>query len=107
MYMLGGGICCLLLSIGGIMQGLLRVKLTAKLEGLFTKGVVGSLILMFGFPHLSHYAVANYTQQRSYVDCSDLTYRWLLYSKFYYTKSGVECGELVSDKEISRGSSSY
>lgn len=98
-YMFGGGLCCLLITAGGIMQGLLGKKLTFKLERLFTIGIVGSLILMFGVPHLTHYAVANYTQQRHYSVCSDVTYRWLLYSKFYYTKSDIDCAELVSKKK--------
>ncbi len=105
MYMLGGGLCCLLLTAGGIMQGLLGEKLTFRLERLFTRGIVGSLILMFGFPHLAHYAVANYVQQRNYSVCSDATYRWMLYSKFYYTKSDMDCTEFVSKKEITKSSS--
>lgn len=101
-YMLGGGGFFLLITAGGIMQGLLGKKLTLKLDRLFTRGIVGSLILMFGVPHLTHYAVASYAQQRNYSVCSDVTYRWLLYSKFYYTKSDMDCAELVSKKEITK-----
>jgi len=104
-YMLGGGLCCVLITAGGIMQGLLGKKLTFKLERLFTIGMAGSLILMFGVPHLTHYAVANYAQQRHYSVCSDVTYRWLLYSKIYYKKNEIVCNELVNEKEIKKSSS--
>ena len=103
MYMLGAGLSCLLLTAGGIVQGLLGKTLTPKMLSLFTRGIVGSLILMFGFPQLTHYVVANYAQQRNYSVCSDATYRWLLYSKFYYTKNKLSCDELVRKKEIIKG----
>ncbi|VAW90479.1 hypothetical protein MNBD_GAMMA17-1731 [hydrothermal vent metagenome] len=105
MYMLGIGLGLLLLTIGGVMQGLLGKKLTPQKETLFTRGLVFSLIIMFGFPHLTHYVVANYAQQRNYSVCSDASYRWLLYSKFYYTKNGMACNKLVSKKEITKSSS--
>jgi len=107
MYMLGGGLCCLLITAGGIIQGLLEKKLTSKLESLFTRGIIGSLILMFGFPILTHHAVAYYAQQRNYSVCSDATYRWLLYSKFYYAKTDMGCNELVVNKEINRVRKSF
>lgn len=101
-YMLGGGGFFLLITAGGIIQGLLGKKLTLKLDRLFTRGIVGSLILMFGVPHLTHYAVASYAKQRNYSICSDVTYQWLLYSKFYYTKSDMDCAKLVSKKRNNR-----
>jgi len=100
MYMLGIGLGLLLLTIGGVIQGLLGKKLTSQKEAVFTRGLAFSLILMIGFPHLTHYVVANYARQRNYSVCSDATYRWLLYSKFYYTNSDMACNELVSKKEI-------
>lgn len=104
-YMLGAGIGGLLFVIGGVMQGLLRKKLTPKAESLFTKSLIFSLILMFGFPHIAHYVVASYTQHKNYRICSDATYRWILYSKFYYTKNNMACNELAEQKEITKSSS--
>lgn len=99
MYMLGAGIGGLLFVIGGVMQGLLRKNLTPKAEALFTKSLIFSLILMFGFPHTAHYVVVSYTQQKNYKICSHATYRWLLYSKFYYTKNSMVCNELAEQKK--------
>lgn len=104
-YMLGAGLAGLLFAIGGVMQGLLRKNLTPKIEVLFTKALMFSLILMFGFPHVAHYVVASYTQQKNYRLCSDATYQWLLYSKLYYTSSSEACNELVKEKEITKSSS--
>jgi len=100
MYMLGIGLGLLLLTIGGVMQGLFKKKLTPKKETLFARGLVFSLILMVTFPQLTHYLVANYSQKQNYIVCSDATYRWLLYSKIYYAKNETACNELVNEKEI-------
>lgn len=104
-YMLGAGIGGVLFVIGGVMQGLLRKNLAPKAEALFAKSLIFSLILMFGFPHITHYVVASYTQKKNYRICSDATYRWLLYSKFYYTKNSMVCNELTEQKKITKSSS--
>ncbi len=101
-YMLGAGIGGLLFVIGGVMQGLLRKKLTPRAKTLFARSLIFSLILMFGFPHIAHYVVASYAQQENYKICSDATYRWFLYSKFYYTKNNLVCNELAEQKEITK-----
>lgn len=99
MYMLGAGIGGLLFVTGGVLQGLLRKNLTPKSESFFAKSIIFSLILMFGLPHVTHYAVARYTHQKNYSICSDATYRWLLYSKVYYTKDSMVCDELAEQKK--------
>lgn len=105
MYMLGCGLGLLLLSIGGVMQGILGLELTRKMEALFTRGIVISLLLMFAFPQLTHYLVDEYAHKQHYSICSDVTYRWLLYGKFYYTESKIACDKLVNEKEITKSSS--
>ncbi len=105
MYMLGCGLGLLLLSIGGVMEGILGLKLTKKMDVLFTRGIVISLMLMFAFPQLTHYLVDKYAHQQHYSICSDATYRWILYGKFYYTESKIACDKLVSEKEITKSSS--
>ncbi len=104
-YMLGAGIGGLIIAIGGVIQGLLRKILTRRAKTLFARSLIFSLILMFGFPHIAHYAVISYTQHENYQVCSDATYRWALYSKFYYTKNNLACSELVKQKEITKSSS--
>lgn len=104
-YMLGAGIGGLIIVIGGVIQGLLRKNLTARAKTLFARSLIFSLILMFGFPHIAHYAVTSYTQNKNYHVCSDATYRWVLYSKFYYTKNSLVCNELVEQREITKSSS--
>ena len=98
-YMLGAGIGGLIIVIGGVMQGLLRKNLTPRAKTLFSRSLIFSMILMFGFPHIVHYAVTSYTQQENYQVCSDATYRWVLYSKFYFTKNNLVCSELVKQKK--------
>lgn len=104
-YMLGAGIGGLVIVIGGVIQGLLRKTLTPRAKTMFARSLAFSLILMFGFPHVAHYAVTSYTQQENYQVCRDATYRWVLYSKFYYTKNNLACNELVEQKEITKSSS--
>jgi len=105
MYMLGCGLGLLLLSIGGVMQGIIGLKLTKKMDALFTRGLVISLLLMFAFPQLTHYVVDKYAHKQHYSICSDATYRRLLYGKFYYTESKIACDKLINEKEITKISS--
>jgi uncharacterized BrkB/YihY/UPF0761 family membrane protein len=107
MYMLGCGLGLLLLTIGGVMQGIFALELTPKKQSLFSRGIVISLILMVLFPQLTHYVVDKYAQKQSYSICHDASYRWLLYSKLYYTKSRIVCNELVKEKEITKSSSGH
>src|SRR5690606_22518155 len=95
MYMLGCGIGLLLLTIGGVMQGIFGLELTPKKQSLFTRGIVVSLALMVVFPQLTHYVVNKYAQKQHYSICNDASYRWFLYSKLYYTKSKIACDELI------------
>jgi len=105
MYMLGIGFGLLLLTIGGIMQGMLGQALTVKKETLFKRGIVISIVLMVAFPQLTHYLVDKYAHKHHYSICNDATYSWLLYSKFYYTESKITCDKLVNEKEITKSSS--
>ena len=105
MYMLGCGLGLLLLTIGGVMQGMFGLELTPKKQSLFSRGIVVSLVLMVFFPQLTHYAVDKYVQKHRYSICNDLSYRWLLYTKIYYTKNRVACNELVKEKGITKSSS--
>ena len=104
MYMLGCGLGLLLLTIGGMMQGIFELEMTSKNETLFSRGMALSLILTFAFPHMTHYLVDRYAHKKHYSVCDDATYRWLLYSKFYYTESKTACEKLISEKEIRKGS---
>lgn len=101
-YFLGAGIGGFLFVIGGVREGLLRTTLTAKEASLFSKGLIFSLFLTFALPHITHYAIATYTQYKNYSICRDASYRWLLYSKFYYTNTELACDELVEQKRSRR-----
>ncbi|MBU3068583.1 hypothetical protein KOI40_02065 [Aestuariicella sp. G3-2] len=60
--MLEIGLGLLLLTVGGMIQGLFGKDLTPKYESLFTKGIVVSILLVFLLPHAVHYGVSQYTQ---------------------------------------------
>lgn len=95
MYMLGGGVAAILFSIGGVVQGVLEKKMSPKLESCLSKAIITSLVFMFGFPHISHYAVSSFLKSRNYLHCDEAGYGWLLYRKIYYTRDGAVCAELV------------
>lgn len=99
MYMLGCGLGLLLLTIGGIFQGIFKLELTTKQSSLLSRGIIVSLLLMILFPQLAHYIVDRNVQKQSYSICDDVSYRWLFYTKLYYTKSKDVCNELAKKKE--------
>ena len=89
------------------MQGIFGLEFTPKKATFFTRGLVASIILMVAFPHMIHYLVDRYAQKKHYSICDDATYRWLLYSKFYYTESKTACDKLVNEKDIGESSSGH
>lgn len=102
-YMLGIGLGLLVLTAGGIMQGILGKTLTPAKESLFMKGIVTSLVVAFLLPHAVHYGVSQYTQKQHYDICNPATYRWFLYSKYYYTDTPSNCDALVGQQHGLKG----
>ena len=98
MYMLGVGLGLLLLTITGFIQGVLKKKLSHRAEILFKRGIIVSVMLMLVTPQLAHYLVANSAQQRHYDICKAASYRWFLYSKFYYTQNEMTCNQLLETR---------
>lgn len=104
MYMLGGGLALLALSVGGIIQGIFGLELTPKKEKIFSRAIIFSLLLMFVFPQLTHYGISKLANERQYAICKGATYRWLFHAKYYFTESTDTCNELVNEKEMRRSS---
>ncbi|WP_439136021.1 hypothetical protein [Pseudomaricurvus sp.] len=102
-YMLGIGLGLLFLTAGGIVQGLLGKTLTPKCESLFTKGIVISILFAFLLPHAVHYGVSQFAQKQHYDLCKPATYRWFMYSKFYYVDSTSSCDALVKQQRRTKG----
>lgn len=107
MYMLGIGFGLLLLTVGGVKQGLFGKKLTSREEIFFTRSLIISFVLMVTVPQLTHYLVENYTEKKHYSICSGATYRWFFYSKFYYTKNEMACNDLINEKERTKRSGEH
>lgn len=101
--MLGVGMGLLLFTAGGVVQGLLGKTLIPKYEFLFTKGIVISILFAFLLPHAVHYGVRQYIQKQHYDLCKPATYRWFLYSKFYYVDSKTSCDALVQKQRRPKG----
>ncbi len=102
MYMLGVGIGLLVLTVGGLMQGIFEKALTSKWEYLFKRSLVVSIIVMVALPQLAQYSVDSYARKQHYEICSEATYHWFLYSKYYYADSQIACNKLVKEKEITK-----
>lgn len=105
MYTLGCGLGLLSITIGGVLQGILKLDLTPKQISLFSRSIVASLILMIIVPQMAHYAVHKFAKNKNYSICENASYRWLIYTKIYYTKNIEACDELVKIKELKRSSS--
>lgn len=97
-YMLGCGLALLAITVGGVMQGLMEVKLTSKMELWFTRTIIASIFLMFILPHVAHYTVKRIAESNNYYECRNAEYHWLLYGKYVYTNSKKRCEELILEK---------
>jgi len=105
MYMLGAGIGLAILTLGGLYQGVMRLKFSPKQEMVIRNGVVSSIIVIFVFPQVAHYSVSEIMKERNYYRCEKMSYRWLLYKKLIYTDNFRTCESLVREKQIAKSSS--
>jgi len=105
MYMLGAGIGLAILTLGGLYQGVMRLKFSTKQERVIRDGVIAGIIIMFVFPHVVHYPVSEIMKERNYYRCEKMSYRWLLYKKLIYTDTLRTCESLVREEQITRSSS--
>lgn len=99
MYMLGIGLVLLLLTTNGVMHGILGKELTEKVASSYKYGIVASLILMVVLPQLTHFIVNRHFKNADYVVCNEVSYRWMLYSKYYYTGNQAICSNIVREKK--------
>lgn len=99
MYALGCGIGLLSITIGGVIQGILKLDLTPKQNLLFSRTIIASILLMVIVPQAAHYTVDKLVTNKNYSVCEKASYRWLFYTKLYYTKSREACDELVKKKK--------
>ncbi len=100
MYMLGGGISASFFSVGAVYFILYSRKVPEKIEPILIKGVIVGLLIMFIFPQIAHFSISKIIEKRKYIVCEAVSYRWLMYKNYAYTKSQEECAELVNQKEI-------
>lgn len=105
MYMLGIGMALLSLTIGGLIHGVLAKALTPKAETIFKYSVIASIVVMIALPQITHHFIDSYVRNKNYISCNEATYQWLLYSKYYYSDSQINCDKLVQEKEITKSSS--
>lgn len=98
MYMLGVGSALLLLAAGGFLHGVMGKKQTKAGDSIFKRGVIVCFLVLIVFPQAAQYVVNRYAIGHSYQICESAGYRWLLYSKYYYTKDDSECDRLGREK---------
>lgn len=98
MYMLGVGSALLLLAAGGFLHGVMGKKQTKAGDSIFKRGVIVCFLVLIVFPQAAQFIVNRYALGHSYQTCESAGYRWLLYSKYYYTKDDAECDRLSQGK---------
>ncbi|EKO3925209.1 hypothetical protein GCS56_002488 [Vibrio metschnikovii] len=107
MYTLGCGLGLLAITVGGLMQGILKLKLTEKQHSFFSRSIVISLLLMVIYPQVAHYTVDSYLKSKQYSICDEVSYQWLIYSKLYYTKDNMACSNLIREKSIASNANKF
>lgn len=99
MYALGAGIASLTIVYIGAFQIFKKTELSKKQEKLTAKLLFLFIVLMFCIPAITHFAVNKIAITKGYFECEQMSYRWLLYSKYYYTESESVCNALVKEKQ--------
>lgn len=101
---LGGGIGAVSLAMGGVIVGLLRKKLTEKIQKTLTFGMVIGIVIMLSLPIISSIAVSVYAYNKGYIDCDEAEKKnsWPIYRTNYYTKNETTCIELVEEVKRDR-----
>ncbi len=93
------GSCYLL----GVSMGLLSLGTVAALEfwggrpisprqnNIFSKMAIFGLVLLFVFPHLSHWIIDKYLEKNDYTICTKASYQWLFIRDIVYLRPSMEC----------------
>jgi MFS family permease len=98
MYMLGASIALIGILVAGICQGFMGRTLTRKGEATFKWVFISGIAIMFIFPHIVHFYIESVIERDGYSTCDKMTYRWLMYGKYYYTDTPETCRKLVLEK---------
>lgn len=98
MYMLGASITLIGILMLGVYQGFMGRSLTKKGEALFKWVFISGIAIMFVFPHMVHSYMESVIERNGYSTCDAMTYRWLMYGKYYYTDAPETCRDLVAEK---------
>src|SRR5690606_24898655 len=98
MYALGAGMASLTIIFIGAYQTLKKTELSKRQEKIATKLLVLFILLMFLIPAIVHFSVNKIAVAKGYFECEEMSYHWLLYSKYYYTENESVCSELVKEK---------
>ena len=61
--------------------------------------LIGTLILMFVLPHIAHYMIDDYLENKGYQICEEASYQWMYYREIVFTASQEVCAETVAEAE--------
>ena len=87
MYALGAGMASFTMIYIGAYQILKKTELSKRQEKIATKLLVLLILLMFIIPAITHFSVNKIAITKGYFECEEMSYHWLLYSKYYYTEN--------------------
>lgn len=87
-YSLGGGIAMGALLVDGVTVNILKRPLSDHAATLVGRFMIGGLVIMFLAPHLIHYPVADYLENKGYHFCEPASTKWRIFRTIVYTKPG-------------------
>lgn len=82
----------------GFVVTLIKGQLTTRQERNMGRALIASVVLMFTFPHVVHFATSEYLRNKGYSKCEPMTRRWMHNVTFIYTITTDACDHLVDER---------
>jgi len=97
-YLLGVGIGLGALVIGMIIEVWKKQPPSDRVAKRVMRTAILGLAIMFLFPQLVHYAIADYLAARDYGICQEASHQWLQARTIVYTDNPETCLQLANEK---------
>ncbi len=83
----------------GMLVLLIKGKATEKQENVMSRVIIVSLVLMFTYPHVVHFATSKYLSNKGYSKCEPVSRRWMHNVTIVYTSNIGECERLAAERK--------
>ena len=97
-YMLGVGVGLLSLGLVIAIEFWGGKPITDAQNSVFSKLAIFGVVLLFVFPHISHFAADKYLKKNGYMVCREASHQWLFVRDIVYIQPSITCSDKLKNE---------